>query len=93
MNSYEIADADLPALFQSADQTAIDSQSWYVLLVRLDLILMVVGALLSSIPVSEINSKSWMNIVGAVLLTIAFFVSMALRFMRYEKRITTRNWK
>lgn len=85
MPQNKIVDSDFPSLFQVADGTSINSQICYTRLIRADLILLVIGALLSSITVENPEIKMWMNIVGAILLLLAFFISLGLRFTRYEK--------
>lgn len=81
----KITDSDFPSLFQVADSTAINAQVCYARLVKADLILLVVGALLSSVSIDNSEIKSWMSIAGAILLLLAFFISLSLRFTRYEK--------
>lgn len=80
----KIIDDDFPSLFQVADESSKKSQKYYTNLVKADLILMAVGALLSTVSVADPNITQWMNILGAVLLLAAFSISLGLRYSRYE---------
>lgn len=81
----QVTNADFPSLFQAADSASNRSQVLYMRLVKADLAMLFVGALLTSITVNNLEIKVWLNIFGAILLLLAFATSLGLKFTRYEK--------
>ena len=85
MSAAKLSEGDFPSLFQAADTASVKAQNSYTLLVRMDLILTVLGALLSSLPAQGFNEKSILNIFGVIVLAVAFIISLALRWTRFER--------
>ncbi len=80
-----LQDRDLPVLWHIANNASLKAQGMYARLVKADLILVLLGVLLSSFSSLQHEGKSWFAIAGAFLFLLAFLVSLALKFTRYEK--------
>ncbi|MEM8932566.1 MAG: DUF4231 domain-containing protein, partial [Acidobacteriota bacterium] len=79
-----LADTDLPALFQAADESAISHQKAYLWLVRIDLTSLVAGALLSSIQVDGEATSRWLALTGAALLLAGLILTVVLGLRRFD---------
>lgn len=79
------ATLEFPALFQAADAASIDAQNSYANIVKADLICVVLGTLLSTLSTTDLDIQTWLAVLGAILFVIAFFLSLALKFTRFER--------
>ncbi len=79
-----IADRDLPALYRASDLASLNAQRDYLRLARLDLVLIVFGALLASLSVDDSSGRSALALVGAVSLGMSLLVTVLIRTLRRE---------
>ena len=80
-----LADADLPALFQAADQSSIAHQKLYLALIRIDLVSLILGALLASFSVDDPEVTRWLAIIGAALLLAGLILTVVLGLRRFDQ--------
>lgn len=63
-----IADEDLPALYQAADNASVDAQKRYLWLLRADLSVVVLGSAATSVAVSTAAAQAGLAMSGAGLM-------------------------
>jgi hypothetical protein len=80
-----IANEQLPAMFRSADKGSLDGQWWYLLLIRADLVVLLLGALASSFSVVDTDARRVAAIVGAVLLIGSALLTWIIRYQKNER--------
>jgi hypothetical protein len=80
-----ITDVDFPALYRSADRSSLEGQSRYIFLVRLNLFLIILGALPSIYAWSSSTFKFAVAISSAAVLFASGAVTFAVSGLRFEK--------
>lgn len=80
-----ISSEHLPALFRSADKGSLEGQRWYLILVRTDLCILIIGALASTFSIVDTSAKRVAAIVGAVLLIGSALLTWIIRYQKHEK--------
>ncbi|AUN99085.1 hypothetical protein C0V70_13440 [Bacteriovorax stolpii] len=76
---------DYPSIYLSADKASIQAQNFYLWLIKIDLALMIVAALLTVFNYQDLEVKRNINGISALLFSIAFILSIMLRLNRFEK--------
>lgn len=84
-NGLVITDDDMPALFKAADGASLVAQKRYLFLVLGNLLFLVAGAVLSSIPPIPPFSKSEMALMGSISFGIGLFFTLFIHTLEYEK--------
>jgi hypothetical protein len=79
----KVGDEDLPALFRAADRASAVGQRRYLWLIRLNLSLMVLGALITSISIAAANTV--LALAGAAVLSAGTLLSVLTRATAYHK--------
>jgi hypothetical protein len=74
MNS-PVSDQNLPALFLSADTAAVKTQRQHLMMVRTNLTLIVVGAVLTSFSVTSGDARTLLAVSGAVVFGIGLVLT------------------
>ncbi|MDJ0734729.1 MAG: DUF4231 domain-containing protein [Nostocaceae cyanobacterium] len=83
-----IKNTDFPALFNAADQASLSAQKKYLLLVKSDLAILVVSAIMSSWsqgPDSNSQGLDYLAILGAILATVGVFITAELSSSKLER--------
>lgn len=76
---------DLPAVFRAADQGSVAAQHRYLWLVKFDLSLMVLGAIVISLPLGTGQVKIFATIAGALILGISLTLTLAIKIVAYDE--------
>lgn len=84
-NRLAVSDEDMPALFKAADSASLVAQRRYLFLVLGNLLFLVGGALLSSIPPIPQLTKSETALLGSISFAIGLFFTLFMRTLSYEK--------
>jgi hypothetical protein len=79
----KVRDEDLPALFRAADRASAVGQRRYLWLIRLNLALMVLGALVTS--VSIVTVRPVQALAGAAVLSAGIVLSLITRTTAFHK--------
>ena len=74
-----------PALYRSADDASINSQLWYLRWFRVNLGLLVVGALAGSISLSDVGQRRIVQGAAAICFFLALATTMLLANRRWER--------
>lgn len=77
-----INNSDFPALFNAADEASLSAQQKYLLLVKSDLAILVVSALMSS---WSPNGADPLAIPSAILITVGIFITYLLSSSKHER--------
>lgn len=80
-----IGDADMPALFRSADRASAEAQRKYIRLVKADLALIVLSAIASSWAVTAPGLRVCLAIIVAASFIVAMALTAFVRLMRYDQ--------
>jgi uncharacterized membrane protein len=73
-----------PNYYIAGDEASLDAQSRYVRFVKLDLLLMVFSALICVYNYQTEDSKLIVYMLSGVMLLVALFISIVLKFKKYE---------
>lgn len=84
-NGLVVTDDDMPALFKAANSASLVAQKRYLFLVLGNLLFLVAGAVLSSIPPIPPLSKSEMALMGSISFGIGLFFTLFIHTLEYEK--------
>lgn len=77
-----ITNADMPGLFQASDAASSRAQRMYLYLVALDLGVMIIGAALGAVSVTNSELKQELALASAVSVAIGFALTLALQAQR-----------
>jgi hypothetical protein len=83
--NQQIDNDDFPALFCVADSASIKAQKNYLRLFKLDVSLLVLGAILSSISFSSISNKEVLLFFGGTAFIGSLIVTILIKSFQYEK--------
>ena len=81
----EIKDEDLPALYNAADKASTTAQARYIALFRLNLLLLVLGAVLTAVSFQSGSAKATSVTIAGILFILSLLVAAAIGVKRYEK--------
>lgn len=81
-----IANSDLPALYQAADEASVDAQRKYLSLVKADLIVLLAGAFFASFDVDDVSAHKILLILSAALLATGAIITIVISQKTYKKR-------
>jgi hypothetical protein len=76
--------ADLPALHAAADSASLAAQRSYLRLVRLELVLLVLGAAATSVSVADPRAARALAGAGGFLLVLSLIVTLGIRAAKHE---------
>lgn len=85
-NALSVTSADLPALYKATDKTSVDSQTEYLQLFKADLIMLLLGALLTSISVGNPDFLQLLAVLGGLLLAASFVITIMLSMRNFEQQ-------
>jgi SMODS and SLOG-associating 2TM effector domain 3/SMODS and SLOG-associating 2TM effector domain 1 len=80
-----IKEEDLPALYNAADKASNTAQKRYIRLFRLNLLLLVFGAVLTAVSFQSDSLKAIFAMLAGSLFVASLLVAAAIGFKRYEK--------
>lgn len=86
MSELRVSSSDLPALHRAASDSSAVAQSRYLLLLRLDLLALVLGGLLTSVQIDNPSFNRWIAAAGAVLLVASLILVVMISVKNYEQR-------
>ena len=84
MENIKIADADFPASYIAADKAAINAQGKYLRVIRADLFLLIIGALVL-VYVYPAGINRYIAIISTLLFAGSLAATLILQKNRYEK--------
>ena len=82
----EVSREDFPALFRVADDSSLEAQRKYILLIRVSLIAMVGGTLLVELDFVIPGWTRAFVVLGAALMATAFFATLLVSQKSYKDR-------
>ena len=83
--THAINEEDLPALHNAADKASIIGQRRYIALFRFNLLLLILGAVLSAVSLQSPSDKATVAAIAGALFTLSLLVAGSIGFKRYEK--------
>ena len=84
MENIKIEDVDFPASYSAADKAAIKAQGKYLKIIRADLILLILGALIL-VYIYPADVNRYVAIVSTLLFAGSIWATLILQKNRYEK--------
>lgn len=84
-DKYLLKSEDFPALYRVADATSLKAQKRYLWLFRLDLFLLVLGAVFSSISFEVTSGKFVLFLLGGISFMTSLVVTIAIKGLGFEK--------
>lgn len=81
-----LRDEDLPAGFRATDQASIEAQRRYLWLVRIDLVSLCLGAILTSFQYQDPAWNRFLAVAGAVLLTVGLVITTWLNQKAFKRQ-------
>jgi hypothetical protein len=81
-----LRDEDLPAGFRAADQASLEAQRRYLWLVRIDLVSLCLGAILTSFQYEDPAWNRFLAVAGAVLLAVGLVITTWLNQKAFKRQ-------
>jgi hypothetical protein len=81
-----ITDDHLPALYRAANAASVSAQRAYLRLLRIDLVLLVCGAVLGSVDVHQASLLLAIRILAVAVLVASLVVTVTIRQGEWEQR-------
>lgn len=75
---------DFPGIQQAADKTSQKTQFYYILLIRSNLIIGVLAALITIFNFEKEEPKIFIYILSLVLLIVSLFITAIIKYLKYE---------
>lgn len=75
---------EYPNYFQASDKLSNSSQSYYLNIIRIDLISMIIAALLAIYGFKEVEYKLYVHIASGIFLFIGLLLTIILKSKKYE---------
>lgn len=84
-STHEFAAQNLPALHNAASKASITAQGRYVALFGLNLLLLILGAVVTAMSLQSVSANAIGATVAGISFTLSLIVAAALGSKRYEK--------
>ena len=84
-STHEIEREDLPALHNAASKASGTAQDRYISLFLFNLLLLILGALLTAVSLQSASAKATFAMIAGILFTFSLLVAGAIGIKRYEK--------
>jgi hypothetical protein len=75
---------DYPSLYQAADKASKKYQNHFIALTGFNLGFMIAGALLAIYNFQSNDHKSWVYILGSIMLVLGVFLTLIIRIVKFE---------
>ena len=85
MSQIFFPESEYPSIYEAADKASVKAQTYYLRLIKLNLILMISGVVVTTINFQDIPYRQNVNIAAAFLLGTAIILSLILKTCRFEK--------
>jgi hypothetical protein len=79
-----MTDKEFTSYFQAADKSSIKAQSYYINIVRIDLVAMIIASAISIYNYTDANSKFYVYSISFVLLLLSLILTVILKSKKYE---------
>lgn len=86
VNTLSVTSADLPALYNATNETSVDAQAEYLRLLKADLIMLLLGALFTSISIENLDILQFLAGLGGLLLTASLVITVVLSVRNFEQQ-------
>ena len=80
-----ISEAHLPAAYRASDRAAIDAQRTYLIIVRINIVLMLAGAVTTSWAIQAAPARAALAVVGAIALGLGSLLTLTIKVTNYDK--------
>ena len=80
-----IREDQLPAAYRASDRAAIDAQRTYLILVRINIVLILAGAATTSWAIQVAPARAALAVVGAIALGLGSLLTLAIKVTNYDK--------
>lgn len=81
----QITENDFPALYQASNKAAINSQKLLMKILFFNLLFLTLGSFSEHMRIDASIGSGRSNIIGAILLLLAFLTSLALAFSEFDR--------
>ena len=88
MAAFRVKDFDrtsFPALYRCADDASLRGQRWYLSWLAVNLGLLVIGAVIGSLSLSEVGHKRAAQVIAALIFFAAMGTTILLATWRWER--------
>lgn len=81
-----VTNDNLPALYRAADRTSVDAQKQYLLFVRINLVSLVLGSVISAFNIINPLLRQASLILGAIIIAIGLILTIIITIKEFERK-------